>query len=222
MKQKELIRAEPGASLVQNELTAISKTYTFKKLRAQPAVRFLVGFKYQKLSLLVLIIIATYFLFSNPAMQENIRALQELSYIGIFLAGLLFSFGFTTPFAVGFFILLNPPNIILASLIGGVGALIADLFIFNFIRVSFMDEFIQLKKEHRLRRILSNVRIRIKTRLKLYLIYFCAGFLIASPLPDELGVALLAGLTSIKPSRLALISFICNTLGIFIILLLST
>ena len=50
--------------------------------------------------------------------------------------------------------------------------------------------------------------------------YAFAGILIASPLPDEAGVTMLAGLTKISVKSLALISFILNTLGIIILLIL--
>ena len=48
--------------------------------------------------------------------------------------------------------------------------------------------------------------------------YAFVGILIASPLPDEIGVIMLAGLTKINFKILAIISFILNTLGILIIL----
>jgi uncharacterized membrane protein YdjX (TVP38/TMEM64 family) len=48
--------------------------------------------------------------------------------------------------------------------------------------------------------------------------YAFAGILIASPLPDEAGVIMLAGLTKIKTWALAIISIILNTIGILIML----
>ena len=50
--------------------------------------------------------------------------------------------------------------------------------------------------------------------------YAVAGLIIASPLPDEAGIILLAGLTKIKASILAPISLAMNTLGILILLLI--
>jgi uncharacterized membrane protein YdjX (TVP38/TMEM64 family) len=60
----------------------------------------------------------------------------------------------------------------------------------------------------------------ISARFRHYLVYAFAGLIIASPLPDELGVALLAGFTHIKPWKFAIISYVCNTLGILIMLLI--
>jgi uncharacterized membrane protein YdjX (TVP38/TMEM64 family) len=47
-----------------------------------------------------------------------------------------------------------------------------------------------------------------------------AGFFIASPLPDEIGVSLLAGFTRIEEKKFALVSFALNTLGIIVLLAL--
>jgi uncharacterized membrane protein YdjX (TVP38/TMEM64 family) len=50
--------------------------------------------------------------------------------------------------------------------------------------------------------------------------YAIAGLIISSPLPDELGVSMLAGLTTINAKKLSIISFIMNSLGILIMLMI--
>lgn len=140
---------------------------------------------------------------------------------GNFLAGIFLAFGFSAPFSVGFFIMAQPGNIFLASLIGGVGAVFADLTIFKIIRFSFRDEFNLLKKTeivHKIKKIVSdNPHVLIKH----YLLYIFAGIFIAFPLPDEVGISMLAGLTTIKQGVLAFISFILHTSFIFLILYAS-
>ena len=71
--------------------------------------------------------------------------LRSSLYLGVFIAGLLFAFGFTAPFSMGFFISLNPANIWIAGIIGGLGALVSDLIIFHTIKFSFDDEFKRLR-----------------------------------------------------------------------------
>lgn len=178
------------------------------------------GFKYPKLSLLIISIILAYLFFRTFPVQNYFYNLGNLSYIGIFIAGILFAFGFTAPFAVGFFIGLNPPNLLLAGIIGGTGALAADVFIFHAIKVSFNDEFNRLKKTYLFVRAKNTFNKLPFEKIKLYLMYAFAGILIASPLPDELGITLLAGLTQIKARVLALLSFILNTFGILVLLAL--
>ena len=190
------------------------------KLRVHKKVPFL-KFKYPKLFILVICILAAYFLFSNPIVQSSINTLQEFRYLGLFVAGMLFAFGFSAPFAVGFFITLQPQSIILAGLIAGMGALFSDILIFRFIKISFMDEFEELKKTKIILNTQKAMNKGFGLRISNYLLYAFAGILIASPLPDEVGVTMLAGLTKIKAYVLATISFILNTFGIIIILLLS-
>ena len=103
-------------------------------------------FKYQKLTILILLIMLSYFIFSNKTADIFISNLGNLNYLGAFIAGLLFSFGFTTPFAIGYFITLNSNNIFILAIIGGFGALLSDLLIYKLIKMSFMSEFYELEK----------------------------------------------------------------------------
>jgi uncharacterized membrane protein YdjX (TVP38/TMEM64 family) len=175
-------------------------------------------FKYPKIIALIITIILAYIIFSNPKVGEFVSHLGALSYLGTFLAGMLFSFGFTAPFSAGFFITLNPGNIWLAGIIGGLGAMCSDLLIFKFIRFSFRDELRKLKKEKISREIENMINKTLGNKIRIYLMYAIAGIMIASPLPDEAGVIMLAGLTRIKPKILAFISFLLNTAGILVLL----
>ena len=102
-------------------------------------------FRYPKLLAFVLIIIAAYFIFSNPTVSNFMLMLNGWGYFGAFISGMFFTLGFTSPISAGFFITLNPENIWLAGILGGIGAMLMDLLIFKFIRFSFMDEFKRLK-----------------------------------------------------------------------------
>lgn len=180
----------------------------------------LFNFRYPKLFLLIIISVLSYYLFSQTTVGSFVKNLHEFSYLGIFIAGLFFSFGFSTPLAVGFFVVAEPSNIFLAAILGGAGALISDLFIFKMIRFSFMDEFKRLEKSKAVKEIHILLNTRFLSKFKNYLLFVFAGIVIASPLPDELGVTMLAGMTKIKTIWLAIISFCFNTLGILIMLLI--
>lgn len=181
---------------------------------------WLYRFKYPKIILLITFIALAYFIFKNPVVYGFLSNLRGLSYLGVLIAGMLFAFGFTAPFAVGFFIALNPSNIFIAGILGGLGALISDFLIFKFIKLSFEKEFRKLRNTKLIKEtdyLFENV---VGHKIKIYLMYVFAGFLIASPLPDEAGVTILAGLTKIKPEIFALLSIILNTTGIILILLI--
>lgn len=175
-------------------------------------------FRYPKLFLLIIFSILSYYIFSSFYVQKLVENLNSLSYLGILIAGIFFSFGFTTPFSVGYFLTAQPQNIFIAAIIGGFGALLSDLLIFKVIKISFMDEFNQLKKSPAIREINILLSKKPLARFKNYMMYALVGFVIASPLPDELGVSMLAGLTKIKMHILAIIGFIMNTIGILILL----
>jgi hypothetical protein len=176
-------------------------------------------FKYPKLCLLLLSILLAYFLFSNNTFYSWASGLGNMNiYLGAFVAGILIAFGFSSVLGVGLFIILQPSNIFLAAFIGGLGAMISDLIIFKTIKVSFEDEFEELKKTNALKKIKAIVENNKHVLLKHYLLYAFAGITIATPLPDEIGVSMLAGLTTIKPSLMTIISFILHTSAIFLIL----
>jgi len=173
--------------------------------------------KYPKISLLIICIIAAYTIFSFESVRLFGSHLGLVGYLGVFIAGLLFSFGFTTPFAIGAFVVMNPENTLTYALVGGLGAMIADLTIFKIIKVSFFDEFKALTKSKAAGKI-RKFTPPINKRIKNYLMYAFAGIIIASPLPDELGVTMLAGLSHIRTIPLAIISFVFNSIGIFVML----
>lgn len=175
-------------------------------------------FKYPKLTALVIAIITAYLLFAKTPLGIYVSNLGNLSYFGVFISGIFFSFGFSAPFSAGFFIALKPDNPILFAIIGGLGALISDMFIFSLIKVSFKKEFISLEKTPAMKKIGKLFETSFLKKIKVYLLYAFAGILIASPLPDEIGVIMLSGLTKIKVLNLAIISFVLNTIGILILL----
>ena len=96
--------------------------------------------------------------------------------------------------------------------------MVGDLIIFKFIRYSFADEIDKFSKEKAINR-LNN---KIPNLLKKYFVPVLAGFIIASPLPDEIGVSLLATSRSISTKFFSILSYVLNTAGIFIILLIGT
>src|SRR4030042_2552473 len=177
-------------------------------------------FKYPKITILVIMILLAYVLFKNPSISDFFSHFENLNYLGAFIGGIFFAFGFTAPLSVGLFLSLNPQNLLIASIFGGLGALISDLFIFKFIKISFADEFKKLKKTKTIKRLEKVINDSLGEKIKIYLMYIFAGILIASPLPDEFGIIMLAGLTKINFKILIVLSFILNTLGILLILIL--
>ena len=174
--------------------------------------------KYPKLILLALTFIIAYILFRGRAFLPFHNFLLSLGYLGSFLAGVLFVYGFTAaPATAILLILAKEQNILLAGFIAGFGSLIGDLLIFSLIRYSFADEFEKLSKE----RVFLYVKNKTPHVFRKYLVPVLAGFIIASPLPDEIGISLLAASKTISIRTFSIISYMLNSAGIFIILILG-
>jgi len=180
----------------------------------------LFSYKYPKLILFLTFVLIAYYLLNNELFTNIISSLGAYKYLGEFIGGLLFSFGFTTPLAIAIFLKITPSNIFLAAMIGGFGALISDLIIFKFIKFSFEGEFRKLKKERPFLFMKKNVMSHINPKISHYITFAFAGMLFASPLPNEAAVLVLAGISKINIRTLAIISFVFNTIGIFILLIL--
>jgi len=176
------------------------------------------SFKYPKLFILIIIILLAYYLFSQPFIPDWMEIFNKLGNFGVLVSGVLTAFGFTAPFGIGLLINLNPSSILFASLLAGLGATIVDLLIFKTIKFSFTDEFKKLEKTKLIKEIEHIVRKNKSVLIRHYLLYIFAGIILATPLPDELGVSMLAGLTTIKPMKLAIIGFVLHTCAIFCIL----
>src|SRR3989344_1024087 len=129
-------------------------------------IKRLFNFKYPKIMLFILMIILAYLLFRNPAVNGLVSHLGTFGYVSIFFAGMLFAFGFTAPFSVGFFISLNPSNIWIAAIIGGFGALVSDLIIFHTIKISFEDEFKRLRNSKSFVRIKGLIERSLNEKIK--------------------------------------------------------
>ncbi|HOI77931.1 MAG TPA: hypothetical protein PLI06_10035 [Methanofastidiosum sp.] len=137
--------------------------------------------------------------------------------MGIFISGILYVFSFTAPIATALILIFSSnKNIILLGLIAGVGSLVGDMIIFHFIRISFADE-IEEFSNHKLS--LFTLK-KIPRRYQKYLAYIVGAFFIATPLPDEIGVTILASSKEVKLKHFGIVSYVLNTGGIFLIVLL--
>ena len=176
--------------------------------------------KYPKILVLIILIILAYSFFQKFDTDLFIEKFEDFESFSYFIAGFLFSFGFTTPFAVGFFITANPENIFLMALYGGIGSLFSDILIFKLIKISFIDEFKKLEKTNAIKFLDKEAKKEIPRKIRNYLLFILAGFVIASPFPDEIGVVMIAGLNRIKFIPFVISSFFLKYFGILAILLI--
>ena len=137
--------------------------------------------------------------------------------LAAFIAGMFFTSVMTTAPAMAMLGTLSlHGNPALVALIGGLGAVCGDYLIFAFVRDRLGDDFAYLIKRTgtpRFFKIFHRKSFR-------WVLPFAGGLIIASPLPDELGLAML-GLARMRTSRFIALSFVFNSIGILIIALVA-
>jgi hypothetical protein len=176
-------------------------------------------FKYPKLSLFLATVIVVYFLFSGLLYEPLHSALVYLGYFGTFLAGLLYPYSFTSSAGTAILLILaKEQNVLLAGIIASAGVLISDMGIFFFVKFSFSDEVQKLSKET----IVQALSRRIPASLRSYLLMAVAGILIASPLPTEIGIILMASVKKMSTKKFAIIVYGLHVSAIFVILLIGS
>jgi len=166
------------------------------------------------LAIIMSSIFAAIILAKTDILVNILTATKELEIIGSFVAGLFFTSAFTTaPAIVTLAEIAQVNSIWIVAIYGALGAAISDLIIFKFLKDRFSKHLIELieKKE-------GKKRIKHLLNLKNFkwLTFLIGGLIIASPLPDELGIALL-GFSKIKQPLFIAFSFVANFIGILLI-----
>ena len=171
--------------------------------------------KYPKLFALCFTFLLAYFIFGGKELVPFHSFLASLGYAGTFITGIFFSYGFTAaPATAVLLILSKTQDVFVAGVVGGLGALAGDYAIFNLLRTSFADEISEIRNE----KLVMKIGRAVPSHIKKYLVPVFAGLIIASPLPDEIGVSMLVASQDISTKKFALISFALNTAGIIVVL----
>ncbi len=151
---------------------------------------------------------------SSGALHHMFAVASDMWIIGAFVAGIFFTSVFTAAPAVAVVILVaehHSPGVV--AVVAAVGSLLGDYVMFVFARDRFsryIRELLTLQ--------LSRERLRAVMHLRLFrwTTFLVGALIIASPLPDELGVALL-GFSRVDTAMFAPLSFIANLIGLYVI-----
>lgn len=166
------------------------------------------------IGIIVLSIIVAVILIKIGAIEEVLKQTRDLWFLDSFIAGIFFTSVFTTVPAIAVLgeIAQTSQSVLIAAIFGGLGALCGDLIIFRFMRDRFGEDIMRLVKNS------GNGKLRSIIRQKSFrwLTFFFGALVIASPLPDELGLIML-GFSKTKTSLFIPVSFGFNFLGILII-----
>lgn len=169
------------------------------------------------LAIVILSIFIAIILAKTGALENIITSTQEMRFIGSFIAGILFVSVFTAaPATVALGEIAQSNSVIVVAIIGGLGALLGDLIIFRFVKDKLSEDLLYLLRTPGSERLTSIFKMRIFQ----WLVPFMGALIIASPLPDEIGVAMLS-LSKMKNSLFIPLSFVLNSVGILIIGLIA-
>ena len=151
----------------------------------------------------------------TPFVEHLVATVGTLGYLGAFLTGVFFVSTFTIAPAVvvlfGFAHTLAPVPL---AVVAGLGAMAGDYVMLRFVRDRLRAEWAPVFAE------LSDTTLgrTFASPYFAWLMPLLGAIIIASPLPDELGIGLL-GFSRVRTSRVLLLTFVLNVLGILAVVL---
>ncbi len=164
-------------------------------------------------AVLVLSVVVAVMLAKAGVVERVVDHADASVLLASFFAGLFFTSAFTTAPAIvvlGQLAQLNSPWPV--ALVGGLGAAVGDLLLFKLFRDTVGNDIRTILKHSCGRACVY----RLRTKPARLLSVIVGGFVLASPLPDEVGLALM-GVTRVHLRLLVPLAYTFNTLGILAI-----
>lgn len=172
---------------------------------------------YKNTILLVLSLILFFYFADTPFIKNVINKIGDFGYAGALLTGIFFVSTFTVaPALVVLYALAQSYNPIGIAVMAGLGAVIGDFMLFQYLKDKVFGELKPLFLKFG-----GSYVIRLfKTPYFGWLTPLIGAAIIASPFPDEIGVGIL-GISKLKNWQFLLLSFCLNTVGILIVITLA-
>ncbi len=170
--------------------------------------------KYKNLTLVFGGLIAALILSQVDALHQFLLHLGSFGYIGAFVAGMLFVSTFSAVTGVVILLILaETMSAFEIGIIAGAGAVLGDLTIFRFVKDHLANElediYNHLDHRHHFIKILHSKYFS-------WTLPVIGAIIIASPLPDEMGVSLLV-ISKMRTYQFIAVSFLLNAIGIFLV-----
>ncbi len=178
--------------------------------------------KYPKLILLVLSVFIGYLIYKDGNNFYFHDVIYKMGYLSTFIAGFFFVYGFTTSSSIAILLILSPiQNFWLTSFVAILGSILGNFFVFRFMRISVVGELDDLSRNKLLKLIIEKLEKYTPLFVRSHILPAFAGFISATPLPDELAVALVSWSKNISIATFSTVAFIINFFGIFLIIWLG-
>lgn len=150
-------------------------------------------------------------LFEHDAIGLLPKDSPLLTYIWSVIVGIFFTSILTiAPASVAFAELAPHGTIWGIAACGALGAMVGDILILSFLKdhvAADVQHYVSFPRKQRFKRI-------FKHRFTRWVLAFVGALIIASPLPDELGLAMM-GLSRVSLAVLGPVSFVMNFIGVY-------
>lgn len=173
--------------------------------------------KFKNTFLLIISIVVFFYFADAPFVKNAISGIGNLGYLGAFLTGIFFVSTFTVaPASIVLFYLAKELAPLEVAIFAGLGCVVGDYIIFRFLKDRVFEELKPVFTR------LGGIKLSqlFATPFFAWVAPVAGAVIIASPLPDEIGVGLL-GISKLKNWQFLLLSFVLNSIGIFIIITLA-
>ena len=172
---------------------------------------------FRDLAIIAIGIVVAIILVRSGLIDELLEKTLGFGYLTSFVAGFFFTSVFTVSLSTVVLgdIMLSTPILWVAA-VGAAGAALGDLILFRFLRdhvSADVGELLGTARRHRIKKV-------HRLRLSRFLWPLVGALIIASPLPDELGLAIL-GLSHVKTRYFIPISYVFNFIGLVIVGLIA-
>jgi uncharacterized membrane protein len=162
------------------------------------------------LGIIVLSVIISILLVKTGVLQEFMSSLEKHAIISSFIAGMFWVSAFTVvPASVVLIGLAKGVSIFWIAFWGGLGALLADFVMFHFVKDDLTPDIDEIIKHSKFKKI----KFLLRFKSFRWLFSLIGAFIIASPLPDEIGIMLM-GASKMNSYLFSFFMLILNFIGI--------
>lgn len=179
--------------------------------------RWWLRYEYKHATLAVLAIVLFILLLDSVVFTAIFTFLEDLGYVGGFIAGFLSVSFFTAAPAVVLMIdLATKVEPYWLALSIAVGSTIGD-----WLALKFYDDkvFTELRPLFKKFRVPALVRV-MRHRFTSWILFLMGAFIIATPIPDEVGLSLM-GISKFRKRYILFICFLLNTIGALTVILVA-
>lgn len=171
--------------------------------------------EYKHTTALIIAIVVFILLIDTSIMTTTFDFFGQLGLLGVFFAGVLFVSVFTAVPAVALLLSFTEINPVVVALIGGLGSMIGDYLILKLFEDKVAYELKPIAIKFGIPQSIAYLQGRKST---LGFVRIVGAVIIASPLPDEIGIGLL-GIGKLNKLGFLVICYVLNTIGILLLLL---